>query len=413
MQPVSTEFNQAARETVRRVDVLLEIIWASPQIDANVTTVVNDNNRISYPAQVHDGVRNTTQKWAHLDGTIIADGSFKVMPGTPDNSTFRQVGWYGGIECNGSGEWVTDPQIELTFDARPIDNLLVIGDEVYIEYPVDFTIDIYEGATLEYTENVIGNTLVEWTSDISAENITAATRMLLTVHKWSTPNRVVKITEFYTTFSVTYTGDVVDSLNLLEERILEDGTLPVGNISANELDLALNNVKITVDGQEVIDPFFPDNPNSPYKEVLTKNRRVKPSLGFQLENGSFEYVKLGTFWTGDWQVNEQSPVVNVACRDRMELLRKAEYKGSALYTNTNLFELAEVVLESARDDIPISDLLWDIDPTLTNFTLPYGWFGKTTYFEAIRQIAEACLGQAYMSRDDILIIEGPEKTYQP
>ena len=102
----------------------------------------------------------------------------------------------------------------------------------------------------------------------------------------------------------------------------------------------------------------------------------------------------------------------MSCRDRMELLRRAEYKGSSLLTNTTLYALASEVLESARDDIPMADLQWSLDVSLQNFDLPYAWFSKTNYFEAIRTIVEACMGQAYMSREDILIIEGPEKTYQ-
>ena len=97
----------------------------------------------------------------------------------------------------------------------------------------------------------------------------------------------------------------------------------------------------------------------------------------------------------------------------MELLRRAEYKGSALYIDTDMYTLAEVVLNSAKNDIPMAELQWDIDITLQDFKVPYGWFTKMSYFEAVREIAEACMGQAYMSRDDVLIIEGPEKTYTP
>lgn len=414
MITVTPEFNQAAEATVREVDAKVQIIWAAPNIDTNITYGINDPNRITYPEQTYDGIKTTTYKWAHLDGVIKPDSTYHPAPSSITGNPFEQMGWYGAAECNGSGVWVTDPVLDLTFDTRPITNLIVVGDTVYNEYPVDFDIEIYEGVTLVYTNNVTGNTLVEWNLDISASNIDDATRMVLTVKKWSTPNRVVKITEFYSILLETYDGDVVDSFSLLEERILEDGTLPVGNISANELDLSLNNMKITREnGQEVIDPFFPNNPNSPYDNVVTKNRKVIPYLGFKLANGSYEYVKLGTFWTGDWKVTEQSPVANVACRDRMDLLRKAEYKGSALYTNSNLYVLMEAVLTSAKTDIPMPDLQWVIDTSLQNFTLPYAWFSKTNYFEAIRKIVEACMGQAYMNRDDVLIIEGPEQTYQP
>lgn len=412
MQNVTPAFNTAAEATVRNVVSKVDIVWASPFIDTAVTAVANDENRMTNTAQVHDGTRNILRLWAHLDGVIKADGTHNPMPGNPDNSPSNQVGWYGATECNGSSVWVTDPVLTLTFDVRPVHDLIVVGDSMYDEYPVDFDVEVYEGVTLAYTANVTGNAAVEWLLDVRAQALDDVTKMVLTIKKWSAPNRIVKISEFYSILKETYDGDTISSINLLEERILEDGSLPVGNISANEVDLSLNNIKITVDSNEIIDPFFPDNPNSPYDDVLTKNRKVTPYIGFKLADDSFEYVKLGTFWTGDWQVNEQSPVVNVACRDRMELLRRAEYKGSPLLITTTLYDLATEVLTSARDDIPMLDIQWDIDTSLQNFTLPYAWFSKTNYFEAIRKIAEACMGQAYMSRDDVLIIEGPEETYQ-
>lgn len=413
MLPVSLAFTQAAEATVRQIKPLVEIVWSSPFIDTAVDESVNDNNRISFPAQTHDGTRNIIQKWAHLDGIFKPDGTYHPAPADPGVDPLNQMGWYGATECDGSAEWVTNPELEVTFDPRPIVELLVIGDAVYGEFPTDFEIEVYEGVALAHTEVVTGNNAVTWSLDVTSENLLDVTRMVLIVQKWNIPNRIVKISEFYSLFKETYNGDQVSSINLLEERVIEEGSLPVGSISSNEIDLTMNNIRITVGDDEIIDPFFPDNPNSPYHNVVTKNRKVSPSLGFVLPNGSVEYVKLGTFWTMDWQVNEQSGVANVTCRDRMEFLRKAEYKGSHLLIDSNLYELVLVVLNSAKTDIPMPGLNWEVDIALQDFTLAHAWFGKITYFEAIRQIAEACMGQAYMNRDDILIIEGPEQTYRP
>lgn len=414
MQPVTPAFNTAATATVREVVPIVEIVWSSPFIDPAITAAVNDENRGAIVPQVHDGTRNIIQRWAHLDGVMKVDGTYHPAPdpGNPGISPSNQLGWYGATRCGAASVWVTDPELTLTFDVRPLSSILVVGDAVYREYPEEFDVQVYEGMTLAYTANVTGNTDVEWSLDVSAEGLISVTKMILIIKKWSAPFRIVKIAEFYTIYKETYTGDHVAGMSLLEERVIEDGSLPIGNISANELDLSLNNIEITVNDVTIIDPFFPSNPNSPYHGVLTKNRKVTPSLGFKLENGAYEYVKLGTFWTGDWAVTEQSPVANVSCRDRMELLRRAEYKGSPLLIDTDLHALATEVLTSARDTIPMPDLQWDISTDLQSFTLPYGWFSKTNYFQAIRTIAEACMGQAYMSRDDILIIEGPEQTYR-
>ena len=299
MIPVSPEFNTAAEATVRKVDALIKITWASPFIDPAVSASTNDDNRASHIEQTHDGTREIVSRWAHLDGVIKANGQYNPMPNTPNTSPTNQVGWYGKTRCDGSAQWATNPELTITFDPRPVVDLLVVGDSTYQEYPVDFDIDVYEGVTLSYSLSVINNSSVEWSQDVSGEGLNDVTEMRLTIKKWSVPERIVKISEFYTFFQQTFTSDHIGSFGLLEERVLEDGSLPVGNISANELDLAMNNIKITIDGDTIVDPFFPSNPDTPYNDVLIKNRKVEPSLGFKLASGAYEYVKLGTFWTGD------------------------------------------------------------------------------------------------------------------
>lgn len=372
------------------------------------TPTANETNRAANLDQIYDGNSDIPKQWAHLDGLIKADGVYKLMPNAASTGiSLEQVGWWNKTRCNVAAEWVTNPELVIEFDARPVISLFVSGDNYLNEYPVNFIIKLYSGPTLEHTETVTGNTLVKWSKNVSDQALASITKMILTISKWSTASRIVKISEFYTAFFQTFDGDEIVSMNLLEERVIGDGSLPIGNISSNELDLTLNNVTITAAGTEIIDPFFPGNAASIYYELIRKNRRVEPYLGFLLPSGMIEYVKLGVFWTGDWTVNEQDYTASVSCRDRMELLRKAEYDALSLFENATLYDIMESVLNYARTNIPMISLQWRIDEELRDYTIPYAWFPKQDYFKTIKQIVEACMGQAYMSKDDVLIIEGP------
>ena len=366
-----------------------------------------ESNRAANLPQVHDSNSDILKRWAHLDGSIKADGVYKLMPDPNTSGQKEQVGWYGKTRCTASAEWFVNPQLIIEFDARPIISLFVAGDTYLNEYPVNFTIEIYAGTSLEHTETVTANTMVKWSKDVSDLALASITKMILTVSKWSTAERIVKISEFYSSFFQTFEGDDIVSMNILEERVIGDGSLPIGNISSNEMDLTLQNIMIIADGTEVIDPFFPSNAASLYYQLMRKNRRVEPYLGFLLPDASIEYVKMGVFWTGDWNVNEQDYTASVTCRDRMELLRKAEYKTSTLFENTTLYDIMEDILNHARTNIPMSSLQWQIDIELQNYTIAYAWFPRQSYFATIKQIVEACMGEAYMSKDDVLIIEGP------
>lgn len=406
MIAVSEAFETAVKAVTRKWRPRINVTWTDPLIDPSITASSNDDNRISYPAQTADIITNPTHRWAHLDGTFKPDGTFYPCPNATESIT-NQMGWWGATRCDGSAEWSPPyPTLTLEFAARAILSLMVQGDNIYNEYPVDFDVEIYAaGDVLLYSDSITANTSMVWTDDISGEGITEAVKMKLIVKKWSAANRVVKILEFYTSISDTFEGDDIVSMNLLEESEISNGSLPIGNISSNELDFELQNIKLVNDRGTILNPFYPGNTASYLHTFIKQNRRVKASLGLVLPDDSVEYVQLGTFWTGDPKVSEKSPVISFSCRDRMELLRKAEYIGCPVYENESLYDLAVTVLEHAIVNIPMPDLEYVIDTELQSIFIPVAYFPKQTYFDTIRQIAEACAGRAYMDRNDILRIK--------
>jgi len=125
--------------------------------------------------------------------------------------------------------------------------------------------------TLLKTETVIGNDQVSWSKALEPQVLDVA-KQVLEITKWSLPGTCAKIIEFFTSIREVYeTGDLV-SVRLLEEREASQGSLPVGNISANEVTIVLNNED---------KKFDIDNEQSPLKNLLKPNRRIQVSLGFE------------------------------------------------------------------------------------------------------------------------------------
>jgi hypothetical protein len=100
-------------------------------------------------------------------------------------------------------------------------------------------------------------------------------KQVLTITKWSHPGRQAKILEFFTSIQETYEGDDVLLIHLLEEREVSQGSLPVGNISANEIDIRLSNETRKFDA---------GNTQSPLYQLLKQNRRIRAWLGVEAEN---------------------------------------------------------------------------------------------------------------------------------
>jgi hypothetical protein len=410
MITTSVEYKTAIKDTVRKLKGKVEITWQSAEIDPTISAFSNDENYVktifNLDKQSANGKTTPTYKWFSLNYNLL-DGTFHPMPGSETEAAQNEVGFWNGTACDGSKEWSPPyPYLHVSFggsEGSAVRQLNVYGDSIYNEYPVNFDIDIYHGEALLYHLEVRNNDQLNWSKDISDQGINNATHMILTLGSWSTANRLAKILEFYSSLVDTFYGDDIVSMDILEEREISDGTIPVGNISSNELDLKLQNIKIG----SLRDPFTFGNTASYIATSLKPGRKIIPYIGIQLPDTSIEYIPMGTFFSGGWQTSIKDGSVSTTALDRLSLLNKAIFRESLIYTNMKLSDLAETILLDAKYNIPMPALTWDVDDELDDYEVPLAYFPVQSYFTCLRDIVEACGGQCYMSRDDILTITGP------
>jgi hypothetical protein len=402
MYAVSQAFQDAVRADERRVVGRVTIDYTDPFLDQSINVSANEQARISWPAQTADGVEAVPYKWAALDGTWVLDGTWRLAPDTPEDANQYQMGWWGGTLAGAGGAFSAPyPALTVMFDPRPVHSLKVTGDNARGEYPVDFTVRLYDSNnTVVHTETVAGNAAVAWSKPLPSPILNVA-KMTLEVQRWSHPGRQVKITEFYSSIQETYEDERIIELSLLEEREADQGSLPVGNISANEISIRLDNSDRR---------FDPGNTASPLYGLIKANRRVRAWLGVQLPDQTIEWVPLGVFWAVDWEVSDSSSesTARVVARDRLELLRQSTYESAQVSQNVSLYALAESVLQDAG--LKSADYI--LDPALQQFVVPYAWFDSMSHRDALRVIAEAALGQVYCDREGrVRVTVG--QTYQP
>lgn len=392
MYPVTTDFLDKMKADRRQVLARVAIDYTDPFIDQSLEIEANEQANVSYPQQTADSVDQTTRKYACLDGTWdLTSGEYHLAP-SADQLTQQQFGWWGAQFADQDG-YFSQPYPTLTVRhlPRPIRSLRVVGDTAREEWPVDFQIKLYgPDDTLLKTETVTGNDQVSWSKTLVPQVLDVAKQELI-ITRWSLPGTCAKIIEFFTSIREVYeTGDLV-SVRLLEEREASQGSLPVGNISSNEITLALNNES---------KKFDLDNENSPLKNLLKPNRRIHVWLGTEI-GGDMEWVPLGTFWSLDWDSLDDSLEATVVARDRMELLRKSTFQTSQVLQDKSLYELAEIVLQDAG----LTPDEYVIDEALGDIVIPYSWFNPVSHREALRRIAEAGLAAAFQNRDGKIQIE--------
>lgn len=391
MIETSQVFQDEMRNMTRKIYGKIQIEYSDPEIDQGIEVTPTDNNYTSYPIHIVDGKSEPSFKYAALDGSWALDGTYSLAPGENEKEKY-QFGLWGDKLSGADGTFAAPyPKITLDFISRPIRSLKLVGDSKRKEWPVDFEIRLYnEYNELAYTETVVDNTFVNWEKPI--EQINEIAKMEIEIQKWNMANRTIKIMEVFSSIQEIYEGEDIISINLLEEKEVSQGSLPIGNISSNEIEIVLNNINREFDA---------GNKNSRLYGLVKANRKVRAWVGTE-----DELVPLGLFWTKDWEVPEDGVIAKTVGRDRLDRLRDDTYSNSTVQVNKNMYELAEIVLQDAGLN---REQYW-IDEELKQFIVPYAYFKPISHREALRQIATACLGQVYCNREGTIRIEGPSFT---
>lgn len=274
MLDVTNEFHIAMKASNRKVYGRIQIDYTDPYLDQSINVETNGDANTSYPNHVADGIESPKAKYASLDGSWLLDDTFALAP-TPSESRVNQMGWWGNKLSGVNGVFATPyPTLTALFFARPVGNLKVVGDDKRNEYPVNFTITLLDSSdTVLYQEIVTGNDEIKWSKNI--EQVTNISKMQLEISRWSEANRQVKILEFFTSIQEVYEDNDIVSLSLLEEKEVSHGSLPIGNISSNEIELQLNNSTRKFDS---------GNKDSHLHGLIRPNRRIKPELAVDVEH---------------------------------------------------------------------------------------------------------------------------------
>jgi hypothetical protein len=432
--PVSSEYLNKILATRRQVLGKVVINYSDPFLDPSVSVEANEYAYISQVAQSADNQDEATHKWASLDGSWVLDGTYFLCPDTEKAALANQMGWWGSTLAGADGAFAEPyPTLTTTFSARPVRCVVVNGDDKREEYPVDFNIRIYAGETLLHTVEITDNADISYQKDLSSLRLSGVTKLILEITKWSHVGRQVKILEFFAVAQETYIGDDLFNISLQEEREFSDGSLPIGNISANELTVQIYNKDRKFDA---------GNTTSDLYGLVRPNRRIRAWLGLvvdedyeaeddtmmsidMLSGGPTGYealmflgmigdtggtvnivdgvawIPLGVFWSGDWTVLETDVYAEVTALDRLDLLTRNTFAGP-VYQNITVYDLAKKILDDTGYPY------W-IDTDLQNYTIPWAWFeNNVTHRECLRIVAEASLSQVYADRSGVIRVEGPD-----
>lgn len=369
--------NPYSNKLQRKVYGKVEISYTDPFSDETVHYVASETGRGTSVSELTDRIETAAYKWFSLDGNSKLDNTFHPLPTDKRYS----IGWWTARRSDGWGFFDPAPTISVSFSPRAITILQVVGDDKVNVFPTDFTIQLYEGTTLKHTETIVDNDAVAWHKVI--EPVLGVDKLVLTLSKINKAATVGRITEMLTIIKETYEAEL-EGFRILEETGYVTGSLPIGNVSSNEIDVYISNEDRR---------FDLNNDRSPLYGYIRRNRRLVAWLGLEIAN-KIEWYQQGTYWTTQWDIASTSLSATVTARDRLEVLRNTDFTISVVYYNKTLRQLFEIVLLDAG----LTSQEYVLDPELSSVVIPFAWFSRMTHREAIQRLAACGIIQVYCDK---------------
>jgi hypothetical protein len=354
----------------RKVYGKVEIVYSDKEISSNMGITVSGNSKISHPREVFEGYVSPTVRACTMDGNSDMSGSYQMVDDT------CIVGWWSGGLCGTGGVFEVKPYIELSFVLRPIISWIIRGDDKLNQYPVDFTIEYKSNGEIVHTEEITGNSAIEIKLEPKVNDITS---IRMTIAKWSTPNACAKIIQFYDKLYEEYTGDAMQMFEVNEEMCSTDGNY---NINSDTMTVTLHNTDRKFDKGYL-------------RSLMILGRKVQPSIGIE-KDGKVMYTRLGTFYSEEWQVEQDSQWVKCTAVDRLMRLQSQTYMGYPLTEQVSVYDLArDILLKSGH-----SENEFEISVDLKDMVIGLAYLPKTMVWDALQEIANAALCKIFVDRED-------------
>lgn len=364
----------------RKIHGRVDIIYSDTEISKDIQTTESGNSAISHPDEVFGTNLVPTVKGCTMDGNSSMDGSFQMM----DDSVI--LGWWGGTLSGNDGVFSSAPWIEISFVKRPIISWVVLGDEKRQEYPVDFTLQYKREGEIVYSDSITANTQMQVRLMPQLEDITS---IRLVITKWSKANACAKIFKFYDRMMERYEGDAVEMFEVSEEMGAADGNY---NIVSDTMTVNIFNKDRKFDKGYL-------------RSLMILDRKLMPSIGIE-RNGKIEYQSLGTFYSDEWKIDQDSQWVKCSAVDRLMRLQKKTYVGFPLTENVSLYDIATDILLNIGETTDS----FVISQDLKSVIVPMAFLPKGSAWDALQEIANAGLCKIYIDREDKINIRSERET---
>lgn len=381
-----SNIHSVMKQPSRRIYGKVFITYNDPMLDTETLTFTNTEAHNSVREHCVDGVTLSDEKFFTLYDNDLTGAYTAIGDKT-------QVGWVSDVISDANGRFEVPPYLKVTFAARPIITMTLHFDAIHENIAEDFDIVFTTASGESISKSFTGNRSSEVL--VNSDTIANVVSVLVTIHKVITPFHPASIVEVPLMSTILYEGTAdtsnIVSIDLLEELTYDDDIEALGGVSANEVNVVLDNSDHA---------FYPNNTRSAVAGQLRRNRKIEPWLGAEIAPGIIEWYKQGTFWSYRWEVPVGGLVARVVGFDTIGLLSNTDFVDHATLMNKSIGQLLDYVLLDAKKFF--SFLTWQIDPALYDVIIPYAWFEHSSHAAALRKISSAYPMHIYCDRNGVI-----------
>lgn len=365
-------------DKVRKLHAKVKIIYQDADASYEIEVTTSSNSKLSFPTQIYQGFISPTVKACTMEGNSTMNGEYQMLG---DDCI---MGWWSGELSKQDGTFDNNPVLEIEFIKRPVGKWTLIGDNKLKQFPVDFSITLYDvDKQVIETKEVTNNNNVQIQVEF-AKTYEDIKSVKLEIKRWNTPNAVVKLLQFFDTLEENYEGSDVKMFEIVEALATDGEGISYG-INSNTMTASIYNR-----GRKFEVGYL--------KDFLLLDRKVIPYIGIEDAEGKITYQQVGVFYSDEWSVPQNDQWVKLKCLDRLMRFQKMTYIGFPFKENVSLGEITEDILKNAS----LHPGEYEIDKKLYEMQVPYAFLGKKSVWDALQDVCNAGLCRVYAARDNVV-----------
>lgn len=294
MELISEAFKQQLN-SIYRNQAYVRVTFGVSNPDAPKTSDITDNGGVVFSQSDNiDLGLNISRTYETLEiGRCVLDGENELYdPDAPK----RFTGFTSSLSSNDSGVWEVPPVITIDFGDNyfKFAGITIQFDTTMNNYASEFTLEAYGHGSKVYSK-VHTPTNARYTK---LDDIPECNKMVLTFTKSNVPNRRLRVLDIVYGITDTFDDTKMTQCQLKNETDVMSTSLPVTEFSFNIFD---------IDNR-----YDPDNPEN-LIQYLENGQSVKFELGWELDDGSVEWIHMYTgYTTGDVSVKDSGVAKDIS-----------------------------------------------------------------------------------------------------